>query len=71
MEIDEIHTHPLTSENICEPTIEKLTDKGTNRGSNLDTEVLVCVELLSVAVNVAQHCRGNVDGKDIVAVMSC
>ena len=70
MEI-EIRTHPLTTEDICEPTKEKLTDKGTDRGSNLDTEVLVCVELLSVAVNVAQHCRGNVDGKDIVAVMSC
>ena len=63
-----LHTHALATDNICEPTEEQLTDEGTARGSNLDTEILVGVELAAGTINITQHGGGQVDGEDIIAV---
>lgn len=62
-----ILTHLLTTQEICEPAKEELTDKGTDRGRDLDAEILMRVQLLTYAVYIAQHCGGNVDGEDIIA----
>jgi hypothetical protein len=40
----EKHTHALTSNDVGEPTKEKLTKEGTDRGCNLDAKILVCVQ---------------------------
>jgi hypothetical protein len=61
-------THALTTDDIGEPTEEQLTDESANRGRDLDTQVLVFVELLVVAIDVAQHNRSNVDSKDVVGI---
>ena len=63
-----LRTHALTTDDICQPTEEQLTDKCTDGSSNLDTEILVSSELLVVAVDIAEHGRGNVDGENVVAV---
>ena len=34
-------THPLTADNVGQPTEEKLSTQSTNGGSDLDTEILV------------------------------
>ena len=39
-------THALPTDDIREPPEQQLTDKGSDRGRNLDTEVLVGAELL-------------------------
>jgi hypothetical protein len=50
-------THPLTADNISQPTKEELSDEGTNRGSNLDAEILIGGEF-STWVNDEQPGRG-------------
>jgi len=40
-----IPTHPLTADNISQPTKQELSDQGTNRCSNLDAEILIDIEL--------------------------
>lgn len=59
-------THPLTTEDIREPTEESLTDEVTNRGGDLDTKVLVGAELSALAIDIAQHHGGDVDGENVV-----
>ena len=48
-------THPLTTDDISEPTEEKLSNQGTNGGRNLDTEVLVGGKLLVLGVKVRKR----------------
>ncbi len=48
-------THPLTTNNIREPTEEKLTDKSTNRGRDLDPKILVRREGLRARVISADY----------------
>lgn len=62
------HTHALTPNDIGEPTEEKLADKITNWCSDLNAERLVCVQVVIMAIDIAQHLRCDVDGKDIVPI---
>jgi len=45
-----------------------LAEKVADRGSNFYSEVLVGVENAALSIYITQHRRGNVDGKDIIAV---
>jgi hypothetical protein len=45
-----------------------LTDEVTDGSSDLDAEILVGTQSLMAVVDIAKHRRGDVDGKDIVAV---
>ena len=65
-ELDTVH--PLTTDDIRKPTEKQLPDKSTNGGSDLDAEILVDVQLLTLAVDIAKHGRRDVDRKNIVAV---
>ena len=38
-------THPLTTDNISQPTEEKLSNQSSNGSSDLDAEILVGSEL--------------------------
>ena len=60
--------HALTADDICEPSEEQLTEESTDGGGDLDAEVLVWAENLSRAIDIAQHCGGNVDSEDIVGI---
>ena len=69
MEIDEIHTHPLTSENICEPTKEKLSDNVTDRRGNLDTEILVRSERrCAVVIDNTEHRCDDGNRENVVGI---
>lgn len=61
-------THALTTDDIREPSEEQLTDEVTDGSSYLDTKILVRAQSPVRVVDVAKHRRGDVDGKDIVAV---
>ena len=43
-------THALPTDDIREPTEQQLTDKGSDRGRNLDTEVLVGTQFLCARI---------------------
>lgn len=60
-------THLLPSKNVGQPAEEELTDEGANRRRDLESKVLLLVELLLVAVDIANHDGGDVDGEDVVA----
>lgn len=56
-------------DSVCKPyQIEdiQLATEGSDRSGDLDTEILVDVELAAFAVDVAQHGGGDGDGKDVV-----
>lgn len=59
-------THFLTAKKIRKPSEEKLTDQSTNWRSDLYTEILIGGELLTWSVDITQHRRRDVDGKDII-----
>ncbi len=61
------HTHALTPNDIGKPTKNKLAEKIADWSGNFDTKILVYVQYMVMAINIAQHLRGNVDGEDIVA----
>ena len=65
-ELDAVHA--LATEDVCEPSEEQLTDKSTDGRGDLDAEILVGAQFLVLAVDIAQHRRGDVDGEDVVAV---
>jgi hypothetical protein len=48
-------THPLTTDYICQPTKEDLTDESTDGGCDFDSQVLVLVQLLAFTIDIAQH----------------
>lgn len=54
-------THPLATDDISEPTEEKLSDQGTNGSRDLDTEVLVGREGLRARVISVDYKRGVVE----------
>lgn len=60
-------THPLTTEEICQPAEQELTDESADWGCDFDAEILMRVQFLVGTVDIAQHRRGDVDGEDIVA----
>lgn len=63
-----VHTHALTTDDIRKPTEDQLTEKSTDGSRDLDTKILVGVQGLAFAIDVAQHGRGNVDGENIISV---
>jgi hypothetical protein len=60
--------HPLTADNISQPTEEELSNQSANGGSDLDSEILIGVEFAACTIDITQHGRGDVDGEDVVAV---
>jgi len=60
--------HPLTSNNISEPSKQQLTDKGTDRMCHFDSQILVGGILLSVVVDVSNHGSSDGYGEDIVGI---
>ena len=60
------HTHALATDDVCQPTEEELSNEGTNGGGNLETEILIRSCLLTGTVDIADHDRGDVNGKDII-----
>jgi len=60
-------THALPAHFIRKPTEEELTDESADGCGDFDAEFLVRVEFLALSVNIAQHGRRNIDGKDVVA----
>lgn len=60
-------THLLPSKNIGEPAEEELTAQGANRRCDLESKILLLVELLLGAVDITNHDGGDVDGEDVVA----
>ena len=56
-------THPLTTNDISEPTEEKLSDQGTNGSRDLDTKVLVSSEGLRARVISVDYKRGVVENE--------
>lgn len=64
---DQLETvHSLSTDDIGEPTKEKLSAKGTNGVRDLDTEILVVRVLAAVTVDVANHGGSHGDGKDVI-----
>jgi hypothetical protein len=65
-ELDTIHA--LSTNVVGEPTEEKLTDEGTDRGRDLETEVLVGRIGATLVVDVADHECDDGDGEDVVRI---
>lgn len=60
--------HALAAETISQVTETNLAHEGTNRGSDLDTEIEVRGEGAAVEVDYSQHGSDQVDGEKIVSV---
>jgi len=66
---DELNTiHPLSTDDISQPTEQELTNQSADRGGDFDAKILMGGEFTTFAIDITQHGGGDVDSENIVGI---